>query len=297
MKGQINPKIVGATIVGFALVAGAYVTTNFGEPSSVSQNAAIIDNSATSPRVSIEVVDNDQNGIEDWRDEFVTASPVVLNNDSEEYTTPETLTGEMSIDFMENIIRSRGYGAFGSSEEEIINKTVSHLEEETAQTLYDINDIIIMSDWSDQDIVNYANTVGATILRHSIAGMDSEAVILKDVLSNNNTERLSELEDLVGVYKGYRDDTIKIPVPSFMIKEHLDLINTYNAIYVDVSAMLNSLDDPVVALLRLRRYQDDATALGYAMQNMYFLLADSPGQYEDGAPATIFTIFSPDYQI
>lgn len=295
MQGQFNPKIVGATIVGFALIAGAYTISNFGKPLPTSQSANIQTTTPTQ-RVAITVTDKDDNGIEDWRDEFVTTAPVLLNQASSTYTPPDTVTGKMSIDFMESIIRSKGYGAFGSTKEEVITNTVDSLSRETKQKLYDTSDIIILDNWDDQDIVNYANTAAATIYRNSIPDMESEVIILQDYVNTHDENRLAELESLVKVYQGYRDDTLKIPVPAFLAKDHLDLINTYEAIHADIEAMTLALTDPVVALLHLKRYQDDATGLAYAMQNMYLTLEPHASLFTVDDPAALFVIFSPNYQ-
>ena len=295
MQGQFNPKIVGATVVGFALIAGAYTVSNFGNPRQIAQPANI---QATTPtqRVAIAVTDNDNNGIEDWRDEFVTSAPVLLNQASSSYTPPDTVTGQMSIDFMEGIIRSKGYGAFGSSNEEVIANTVDSLSKETEQKLYDISDVIIMEEWDNQDIINYANTAASAIYRNSVPNLESELLILKDYMNTQDEGRLVELKSLAAVYQGYRDDTLKIPVPAFLTKEHLDLINTYEAIHADIDAMTLALSDPVVALLRLKRYQDDATGLGYALQNMYLALEPHASLFTIDDPAALFVIFSPNYQ-
>ncbi|MCA9355129.1 hypothetical protein KC865_01075 [Candidatus Kaiserbacteria bacterium] len=296
MQEQSSKKVVGATIIGFALVALAYTVGNFGERKNAVQPASV---RATSPveRVSIEVTDNDNNGIEDWRDQFVTTAPVVLDKASSTYVRPETLTGKMSIDFMENIIRSRGYGEFGRSDEEVISDTVNYLVRETADKLYGKSDITIMEEWDDQDIVNYANTVAATLYRHNIPNMDSELTILNDIVKNKEENRVVELKSLMNAYRNYRDDTLKIPVPKFLAKEHLDLINTYHAVFKDIEAMSIALEDPVVSLLRLKRYEDDATGLGYALKNMYLALEPHAGLFTTEDPAVLFVIFSPDYQL
>lgn len=295
MKGRLNPKILGSTIVGFALVAGAYTVSHFGESRLKTQEASVQSTTPTQ-RVAIAVTDNDSNGIEDWRDDFVTAAPVVLNSASSTYTFPDTLTGQMSISLLEEIIRAKGYGPFGSTNEEIINNTVVKLAKETEQTLYDTKDISIMDTWDDQDITNYANTMAGTIYRHSIPGMENELVILNSVLETNDPKKVEELKTLANIYKLFLEDSLKTPVPAFLVKEHLDIINTYSAIYKDIEAMSMVLEDPAVSLLRLRRYQDDATALTYAMQNMYLAITKTNAQFESSDPATFFTLFSPDYQ-
>lgn len=295
MQGQINPKVVGATIIGFALVGGAYISSNFGKHESTTLPAAV--SASTPPRAAITVTDSDSNGIEDWRDEFVTTEPITLNIATTSYVLPDTLTGKVSVNFLEDIIRSKNYGPFGKTDTEVIQNTVNNLARETEIRIFDTPDVNIMVDWDDEDVLNYANTVAAIIYNNSIPEIDGELEILYDVVTNNKPERLSELETLAGVYANYRDDTLKIPVPNLLAKEHLDLINTYNAIHEDIKAMTLAFDDPAVALLRLKRYQDDATGLAQALQNMYVGLEPYADKVSADDPASLFVLFSPAIRI
>tara|TARA_B100000508_G_scaffold14367_2_gene9808 strand:+ start:2516 stop:3412 length:897 start_codon:yes stop_codon:yes gene_type:complete len=296
MNGQINPRVVGATVIGFALVAGAYTISSFNAPVAEPQQANV--QAASVKRVAIDVLDNDNNGIEDWRDEFVTTNPVVLDEAaSSTYTPPDTVTGQMGISFMEGIIRSKGYGPFGRTQDEVINDTANLLATETVYDLYDTPDIEIIEDWDEEDIKNYGNTIANVIFENSIPNMDGELFILHDILTTNDQSRITELNSLVEVYRGYRDDTLKVPVPAILVKQHLDLINTYHAIHQDISAMTLTFDDPAVTLLHLKRYQDDASGLAYALQNMYFGLEPYADLFVVADPAAMFAIFDPDYQL
>lgn len=294
MQGQISPKIIGSTLIGFALVAGAYLMSDFNKRELTVPVAQLA--TSTPQRVAIAVTDTDNNGIEDWRDEFVTTAPIILNESTSTYSLPDTLTGKMSISFMENVIRSKTYGPFGRTEDEVINSTIKNLASETEISLYDTPDISIMTEWDDADIRNYANTVASVILNNSIES-EGELNILYDILQTNDQNRIPELEAVATVYKNYRDDTLKVPVPAFLAKEHLDLINSYHAIQQDIAAMAVVFDDPAVSLLRLKRYQDDATGLGLSLQNMYFALEPYARLVTADDPATLFVLFNPDLKI
>jgi hypothetical protein len=294
MQGQISPKIIGSTLIGFALVAGAYLMSDFNKRELTVPVAQLA--TSTPQRVAIAVTDTDNNGIEDWRDEFVTTAPIILNESTSTYSLPDTLTGKMSISFMENVIRSKTYGPFGRTEDEVINSTIKNLASETEIALYDTPDISIMTEWDDADIRNYANTVASVILNNSIES-EGELNILYDILQTNDQNRIPELEAVATVYKNYRDDTLKVPVPAFLAKEHLDLINSYHAIQQDIAAMAVVFDDPAVSLLRLKRYQDDATGLGLSLQNMYFALEPYARLVTADDPATLFVLFNPDLKI
>lgn len=292
MQGQINPKIVGATILGFALVAAAFTIKNITTPKQFPTAEAI---SAAAPRNSISVSDSDANGIEDWRDEFVTAKPIVLDVATSTYILPDTVTGKMSIDFLQNIVKSKGNGPFGNSNEEIVNSAVTSLTREVTNKIYDTDEVIILEDYNDTDIKNYSNTVASIIYNNSVPNMDGELAILYDVLENKNDSRIKDLDTLVQVYQNYRDETLKVPVPALLVKEHLDLINTYQAIYEDISAMSLVSKDPIVTLLYLKRYEDDASGLAYALQNMFTAISPYGKLFGKDDPANLFTVFSPNF--
>ncbi|MCA9357071.1 hypothetical protein H6784_03860 [Candidatus Nomurabacteria bacterium] len=294
MEGNINPKIVGSAIIGFALVAGSYVLSNFNAPK-ISHQAAVLA-AKPSPRVAIEVSDDDGNGIEDWRDEFITTKPVILEKQDSTYVPPETLTGQLGINFMEDIIRAKGYGPFGRSQEQVISDTVDILSKETAHDLYDTPDIIVLKEWNDQDIVNYANTMAGTLLRNNVPDVKNELAILDELLKSDDSNGLTGLKSLTEGYRRNRDDFLNTPVPAFLVKEHLDIINTFHAVHMDIEAMTKVLDDPAFTLLRLKRYQDDAEGLGYALQNLYLALEPKSSLFTTDDPAVLFIMFSPNYQ-
>ncbi|NCN12019.1 hypothetical protein GW937_01725 [Candidatus Kaiserbacteria bacterium] len=291
MQGQTNPKIVGSALIGFALIGGAYLISDFNKKNLTIETPVL--QTSTPQRIAIAVTDSDNNGIEDWRDEFVTSEPIILDESSTTYSLPDTLTGRVGISLMENIIEAKMNGPFGKPKEALIDNAVNTLAAETEITLYDTLDISIMSEWDDEDIRNYANTVAAVIYNNSVE-MDGELEVIYDIIENDKPERVSELEIIANVYKNYRDDTLKIPVPAFLAKEHLDLINTYHAIHEDIRALSVIFTDPAVSLLRLKRYQDDATGLGLAFQNMYLALEPYASLVTADDPATLFILFSPD---
>ncbi len=299
MHNQTNPKVVGAFVIGFALVAGAYTISNFGKSTYVPSQQGANAISSAPLRVAIDVEDADNNGIEDWRDAFVTTEPVLINttaSSSDDYTPPDTITGKLGINFVQNIVRAKGYGAFGPSEEEVIGTTIKDLERQTSFLIYDTPDILIMEEWNEGDIRTYGNALASAITRNSNADLEHELTILQDILNRNDRSRLSELEKLTEVYAKTIQDTLVVPVPRIFVKQHLDLINTYLAVQKDIEAMTLSFDDPAYSLLRLKRYEDDTKGLYLALQNIYKALEPYAGLFTANDSAVLFILFSPTNQ-
>jgi hypothetical protein len=296
MWDKINPKVVGASVIGFALVAGAYVITNFGQSNFVPQEAAV-KQSSPSQRVAIAVEDADNNGIEDWRDAFVSTEITIPDQISATtYEEPETLSGQMGIRLMEGIINSRLYAPFAPTDEEVVTQTANLLDQQAGIKFFDTSEIDIMTEWDDEDIRNYANTLAAILYRYSSAGLDNEMTIMNEMLRSNDLERVSELQSIRDIYGHYIEDTLKVPVPEIFAKAHLDLINTYQAIYEDIDGMSRVFDDPAVGIIHLNRYSDDALGLKIALSNIYLELEEYSDLFTAEDPALLFVLFSPDYQ-
>jgi hypothetical protein len=286
----MNQKVLGAFVVGIGLVAASYTYVNFGKPHSTYQ---IYQQEAASVRSAIPVSDTDNNGIEDWRDAFTTNEPVVIGTPNASYTPPTTVTGQLGIGLFEDFVRAKNYGPFGKTQEEVVQNAVSELAKETEQTIYGLTDISIIEQWTDADIKNYANVLGGSMLQTKSPEVADEITILIDIISNQKTQRVEELAYRASLYKRLRDDALATPVPKIFTKEHLDLINVYEALYQDIAAMQYSLSDPAVSLLRLRRYQDDVLGLELALQNMYTALEPHAAMFGVNDPATIFGTFNP----
>jgi len=289
MFGHINQKIVGSFLVGIALVSGAYIYSGL-KISKLSQ-PALIGEAATAPRTAITVTDKDENGIEDWRDTFVTTE-AFIDTATTTYELPTTVTGQLSIQFLESFIRSKEYGPLGKTKEEVVDTTVDALTRATEQELYDTYDVIIMDTWTDEDIKNYANAMANAVLTNDVEGLDSEIDIMNDAMNNGKTERLKELEVIADIYTRTIDDSLAIPVPSPFLKQHLDLINSYRAVQEDIAAMAMAVTDPMVTFVRFKRYQDDALGLRLSFENMNGALSPYSHLFSSSDSAAFFTIFN-----
>ncbi|KXJ98976.1 MAG: hypothetical protein UZ19_OD1000576 [Parcubacteria bacterium OLB19] len=293
----LDSKIVGAFLVGLVVVAVSYkassaereVTNLNNEDSSI----VVVDEAPA--RTAIEVKDSDNDGIEDWQDQFLTAEPIIIDKNQGEYTPPDTVTGQMSINLMQNFLSTKING-FGPSQEKIVADTVNNLKKEAEYKIYSLRDITISDDSSDEAVRDYGNAMANAILDNATTEKTrSDIEILTDIANKNEVteEDIKDLEIIARVYKDTLEDTLIIPVPKEFSKEHLDLINVYNALYYDIEGITKIMNDPVVTLLRIKRYKDDMDGLSIALQNMYMVLDKHPYQFSVDDTASLFANFAP----
>lgn len=289
-----NPRVIGACVIGFAIVSGAFVLSNFGNPPAQPGTVKVAVSSAPL-RTAIAVKDEDGDGLEDWRNSLAIGNPVSLSAVPEvagAYERPDTLSDDFSVNFFEQIIRSKMYGEFGSSEEEVIQKSIAEATQRASDTLYDQRDIIVISD-TDEAIRAYGNRAANIITDNNVPDSRNESVILKNALDRQDEAVLEELIPLSQMYADMRDQYLNTPVPQKLVTQHLNLINSFNAIHNDIEGMRDTFDDPLYSLVRVKRYQDDVTGLTYSLSNLYLRLAETPEVFEPNDSALLFIAFAP----
>lgn len=291
MDRESQRKILGAFVIGIALVGGAYTVANFGA-APAPQPAAVIA-SEPPPRMALPVTDEDDNGVEDWRDQYFTNNTTVAaeNLATTTYTPPETLTERAGTEFVRGILENRIYGAPNELDGQLIDSLIQDLDSETAGFLYDTPDISIISEWQEEDIVAYANVMGRAISSTTLSGNETSIDILNDVIVREQDSRIADLSAMSEYYATLREQALTTPVPAVLAKEHLDLINTYHAMSIDIAAMTQVTTDPLTTMMRLRRYEDNALGLQLALQNMRDSLEPYRSLFSENDPALIFSQF------
>lgn len=301
-----NQKITGAFVVGFALVFGAYTIGNFGFKSATTPTSqdeltkvdtdvyAVTSKQAVRPYIA--VADADQNGIEDWQEEFVPITPVIIDATSTAVTSfslPQTLTDQVGIQLFQSTLRAKGLGKVGPSKSQVVTETADILRNTAIKdVIYDSSSITVTEN-SPTDIKAYGNALGQILISNNVPGSEGELAIMQRAMQTENATELQKLTPLIMMYKNMRDQTIATAVPRGFEKQHLDLINVYQAMYATLDGMKLAFADPVVALLRIKRYQDDAAGLGNALKNVYLTLVPYASLFTKDDPAFVFIAFSP----
>ena len=169
---KANSKILGATVVGFALIAGAYIASNFGAGTKTiaTETGVYAIAAKPEPRVFIAVSDKNDDGIEDWREEFVADTPLILDSTtagSSTYQIPTTITDQVGIQLFQSVLQAKGRGNVGPNQDAVIAQTAERLRATIADIIYTNKDITVVAS-SPEAIKTYGNTLGEILLNNNL---------------------------------------------------------------------------------------------------------------------------------
>ncbi len=117
-------RIAVAFVLGAVLIAGSFYISRQNTLAQESEEGTI----TVSDRNYIAVDDSNQNGLPDWQDALQDRELVITGEHaSSTYQQPETVTGKFALSFFEDVIRSKNYGAFGETPEELITRASEEL--------------------------------------------------------------------------------------------------------------------------------------------------------------------------
>ncbi|MFT5036607.1 MAG: hypothetical protein ACI9VM_000169 [Candidatus Azotimanducaceae bacterium] len=273
MNVNINPRIFGAFLVGAGLITASYfLAPASGTTQDQDSTLAVVAAPAPS-RTYIEVADADNDGVPNWKESFRQVEPVLVttkDETTESYAPPTTLTDQLAIELLADTVQAQTRGPFGKTQEDILKSASSRIAEVATDPLYTNSNITISSDNSREVLQAYGNRVAEILLIHDLPpDTRGEIEILEDAVYSEDPSILEELSPIIESYTGLRDDMLSANVPSAMTKQHLDLLNSYNALLIDIESMTQAEADPLYTMIRTKRYYDDAVGLTGAITNLY----------------------------
>ncbi len=303
MEDQYKFKVIGAFVVGFAIVAGSYTVSNFGKSrfnggSYTPEDQAAVAVSAAPVRVPIDVSDKNDDGVEDWRESLLISDETIILQASGtgSYKSPETLTGQTGIAVFQDIVRMKGFEGFGPTEEEIINEATLAASDFANDDILDITDIRLGDDSSAAAVRAYANEAASIIIEYGMKDTEPELEALRESVYKKDPNSIAQLKEVAAVYKTLLDRSKELVVPPQLVKEHLDVLNVYQALFNDIDTMTKASSDPLATFVRLKRYEDDAKGLVYSLKNIYKAIEPYASEFEREDPAIKLLAFTVYFQ-
>jgi hypothetical protein len=213
----------------------------------------------------IQAPDSDNDGVSDWAEELIEDRQVIAEevDPTQPYVAKNTLTERFSIDFFKDYLYSKGFGTAELDRDAIIERAMIVLKDEAQDRLYTFDDITLTEEDTTETQRMYGNKVAEITVSYTTPTNANELDIINRALDTKNPELLKDLDPILAAYRSYFEQTLATPVPASFAREHVDLINVYNAIVNDLTAMQDVYNDPMLGLLRLKRYPEDVEGLIY----------------------------------
>ena len=292
MIHRLNPRIVGAGIIGVALVFGAWVLNSL-QAAPISPEAALSVVTVPAPaRAAIAVTDRDRDGVEDWREPLLTADPVILNTTTATYTRSDTVTERVGIALMENYFLAKSTGKpLADVNETIAKQAFDQALTTVSDTPYSNLDLIILPDDAPDTIRTYVNAVALTLENNDVPGLLHNVRAFEQAFLQQDEKAKKQLVAIAAMYQQNCIDLLALPVPSTVRSEHLSLVNTMCSMSKNLTSMVNSSEDPALALLRLKRYEEDEAALAQAMIMFSDMVKRQTFSLNANDPASMFLNF------
>lgn len=250
-----------------------------------------------------EPTDSDGDGLRDWLEELTGTNPNV--NDAERIAsstasgTPfvvDTETKKFALSFFEEMMNKHGGDGLSPEETDaVVARSMREFQTLNVTTLFKRSDITILDDDSRELVREYGNAIGNAILTHNAKpkGVEHELVILGRALEKDDSALIADMTIIRKNYEGMVKSVKNVPVPPSAINAHLATLNSLQAISDDIKAFENAFNDPLVAFLRVKRYQSDAEGLAASVEMVRIILERNAVVYQNEEPGQLFFSFRP----
>lgn len=237
-------------------------------------------------RTFIEIDDQDGDGIADWKQ---TLPSVGLRATTTASTTPETHTRTVAVNALQRLMESNMQPELGEGVEGITGDIDTYIQSLAIDTLLVEADISLSDDTSSTALRAYGNSIARIVRDNAMEGeVATEIELLERALQANDPELLADLARIAASYEGMIADMRALSVPRTYVKEHLDLVNTYQAMLINIRAFEAAFTDPVYSLVRFQRHQEDMRGVWQAIVNVYTELHEDGIRWTDADIASEF---------
>lgn len=218
--------------------------------------------------------DTDEDGTDDGAEVTAGRNPTVKGPDDAISTNPgptkatnstyapedATITGRIGKELFEQYLVKKKNGTL--DENTLIQGLINEQKDTLEPTTYQKKDILVLTTTSKELLRAYGNNLGKVLSSHPAPrGGKNELEIIKTAVDTNNPQILNDLGVIITSYEGVVADMRKVPVPQDVVVEHLELVNSVQAVLEDIRGFQKTFSDPLVGLVSLNKYLDDITTL------------------------------------
>lgn len=144
---------------------------------------------------------------------------------------------------------------------------------------YNLNNINISPSNTPPSTKQYGDSLNKIIVGEMMATQKADPLptILIESIQSENKKRLGDLETYVKAFKNITNGLLNVSVPSDFSQLHLELLNSSSAVYTDLKAMSQFLDDPIKGIISVKQYSDDLVLMETIQEKINVLYKQKMG--------------------
>ncbi len=144
---------------------------------------------------------------------------------------------------------------------------------------YNLNNINISPSNTPPSTKQYGDSLNKIIVGEMMATQKADPLptILIESIQSENKKRLGDLETYVKAFKNITNGLLNMSVPSDFSQLHLELLNSSSAVYTDLKAMSEFLDDPIKGIISVKQYSDDLVLMETIQEKINVLYKQKMG--------------------
>lgn len=265
----------------------------------------------TSPSL---LVDSDNDGLPDWEETLRKTDPHNPDTDhdgitddkevfshetvqqrideikkslpTEKLTETEKFGRELLVQYLE--FKKQGKKIDEQTSGDIAKKLLESIAEKTNFTLYNPTNVQSISRNDAEFLREYGNRMGRIIMRNAPTETVSVPTLLTEALENKDPSQLEKIAPLVESFENSLKEALMVPIPSDLVKFHIDLMNAFSITATSLEGLRSTIDDPLVGIARIGQYQQGIGFIRVSLQGISDYYKQNNIVFEPGEEGTMF---------
>jgi hypothetical protein len=178
-----------------------------------------------------------------------------------------TKTDLLARDFISSYLALKQSGNLSpENKQKLTESFLAGIEQEKLPDKYQLPDLKIIEDNSNEALKNYGSEVLKIINKYQARGEESEITIINEALQRNDGAELQKLDLNINLYKEVSQELLTIKAPRNMSDYHLELINGIYNLADALTNVQSTFKDPVTGVIGIKQYQKEYLRISNALQ-------------------------------
>ena len=201
---------------------------------------------------------------------------LVVSSKVKEYEDSDTLTDQMSRDFLSQyLVAIKQNGGLSTNDASTIANNTLSLSEytESIGAKYVIANLKITSKTDPATLRLYRNKLFNRVTYRTSQVKDDPLVIISNALTNEDEVEIAKLDYIIFQNKAFLKELLALEVPKTTVSLHLSLLNSSSNLLANLEAMRVVLLDPIKGLAGIGQYTQSVSDVNLSLQklNRFFI--------------------------